>query len=119
MVENQRAIAHRRRAVAGADAQAEDRGEEIGQGREAGIRGHGRLIWKSKGAHLTRICPLPVGLHDFDMQSSGGLAGAFSVVRINGFLMSFLGALRSLAEQVAMSVRLIIGGVSTLVDKSR
>ncbi|WP_273919221.1 hypothetical protein [Pseudomonas sp. TNT2022 ID1044] len=30
--------------------------------------------------------------------------------------MSFLDALRSLAEQVADSVRLIIEGVSTLVD---
>jgi hypothetical protein len=59
------------------------------------------------------------GLHDFDMQSSGGSPGAIVWRGINGVLMSFLGALRSLAEQVAMSVRLIIGGVSTLVDKSR
>ncbi|WP_150746770.1 hypothetical protein [Pseudomonas fluorescens] len=42
------------------------------------------------------------------MQSSGGLAGGLSVVWINGFLMSFLDALRSLAEQVAVVVRLII-----------
>jgi hypothetical protein len=49
------------------------------------------------------------GLHDFDMQSSGGLAAGGVAVRINGFLMSFLDALRSLAEQVAMSVRLMIG----------
>ncbi|MCY1438966.1 hypothetical protein D9M71_551840 [compost metagenome] len=37
----------------------------------------------------------------------------FVALRINGFLMSFLDALRSLAEQVAMSVRLIIASVST------
>jgi len=47
------------------------------------------------------------------------LAGAFPVVRINGFLMSFLDALRSLAEQVAMSVRLIIEGVSTPLMSGR
>jgi hypothetical protein len=51
------------------------------------------------------------------MQSSGGLAGAFAVPWINGFLMSFLDALRSLVEQVAVVVRLIIEGVSSLVDK--
>jgi hypothetical protein len=39
--------------------------------------------------------------------------GVFVALRINGFLMSFLDALRSLAEQVAMSVRLIIASVST------
>ena len=50
------------------------------------------------------------------MQSSGGLSGAFVALRVNGVLMSFLDALRSLAEQVADSVRLIIEGVSTLVD---
>jgi hypothetical protein len=51
------------------------------------------------------------------MQSSGGLFGEFVARGINGVLMSFLDALRSLAEQVADSVRLIIGGVSTLIDK--
>ncbi|AZO87290.1 hypothetical protein BOO88_09490 [Stutzerimonas stutzeri] len=73
----------------------------------------------SKAAHVTCIYRVLGGLHDFDMQSSGGLAGAFSVVRINGFLMSFLDALRSLAEQVAMSVRLIIEGVSTPLMSGR
>ncbi|WP_449106035.1 hypothetical protein [Pseudomonas mohnii] len=73
----------------------------------------------SKAAHVTCICRVLGGPHDFDMQSSGGLTGGFAVPRINGFLMSFLDALRSLAEQVAIVVRLIIGGVSTLVDKSR
>ncbi|WP_223504510.1 MULTISPECIES: hypothetical protein [Pseudomonas] len=53
------------------------------------------------------------------MQSSGGSAGALALLLTHGVLMSFLDALRSLAEQVAMGVRLIIGGVSTLVDKSR
>jgi hypothetical protein len=53
------------------------------------------------------------------MQSSGGLAGAFAVLWNNGFVMSFLDALRSLVEQVVILVRLIIEGVSTLVDKSR
>jgi hypothetical protein len=47
------------------------------------------------------------------MQSSGGSAGAFVPVAINGVLMSFLGASRSLAAQVAVVVRLIIEGVST------
>jgi hypothetical protein len=59
------------------------------------------------------------GSHNFDMQSSGGLAGALAVLEINGVVMSFLDALRSLAEQVVDDVRLIIGSVSTLVDKSR
>lgn len=40
-------------------------------------------------------------------------------LQVNGVVMSFLVALRSLAEQVALSVRLMIEGVSTLVDKSR
>jgi hypothetical protein len=53
------------------------------------------------------------GLHDFDMQSSGGLPGAVVWRGINGVLMSFLAALRSLAEQVADSVRLMIATVST------
>jgi hypothetical protein len=42
------------------------------------------------------------------MQSSGGLVGAFAPLEINGVLMSFLDALRSLTEQVAVVVRLII-----------
>ncbi|WP_433736567.1 hypothetical protein [Pseudomonas putida] len=53
------------------------------------------------------------------MQSSGGLPDAFARPEINGVLMSFLDALRSLAEQVASGVRLMIEGVSTLVDQSR
>jgi hypothetical protein len=59
------------------------------------------------------------GLHDFDMQSSGVLHDAIIWREFNGVLMSFLDALRSLAEQVAMTVGLIIEGVSALVDKSR
>ncbi|MBD0682150.1 hypothetical protein CGA21_26275 [Pseudomonas sp. PSB11] len=67
----------------------------------------------SKAAHVTCIY-LPLGgLHDFDMQSSGGLPGAVVWRGINGVLMSFLAALRSLAEQVADSVRLMIATVST------
>jgi hypothetical protein len=53
------------------------------------------------------------GPHDFDMQCSGGVCGALVALKINGVLMSFLVASRSLAEQVAKSVRLIIEGVST------
>ncbi|PAM81804.1 hypothetical protein CES87_23215 [Pseudomonas sp. ERMR1:02] len=73
----------------------------------------------SKAAHVTCICRVLGGPHKFDMQSSGGLPDAFVGRGINGVLMSFLDALRSLAEQVAASVRLIIEGVSTLVYKSR
>lgn len=40
-------------------------------------------------------------------------------LQVNGVVMSFLVVLRSLAEQVELSVRLMIEGVSTLVDKSR
>ncbi|MBZ9782919.1 hypothetical protein K9857_15415 [Pseudomonas sp. REP124] len=47
------------------------------------------------------------------MQSSGVLPEAFLWRVVNGVLMSFLGVLRSLTEQVAMSVRLIIETVST------
>ncbi|CAI8717697.1 hypothetical protein EMIT0347P_120075 [Pseudomonas sp. IT-347P] len=47
------------------------------------------------------------------MQSSGGLFGVIYIVAINGFLMSFLVALRSLTEQVASGVRLMIESVST------
>jgi hypothetical protein len=43
------------------------------------------------------------------MQSSGGSAGVFVVLRVNGVLMSFLVALRSLAEQVVIGARLMIG----------
>jgi hypothetical protein len=62
----------------------------------------------SKAAHVTCIYRALGGLHDFDMQSSGGLAAVFVALRVNGFLMSFLDGLRSLAEQVAKSVRLMI-----------
>jgi hypothetical protein len=47
------------------------------------------------------------------MQSSGGLSGANYSEAINGLLMSFLGVLRSLTEQVAASVRPMIESVST------
>ncbi|PYY66586.1 hypothetical protein CRX42_31595 [Pseudomonas jessenii] len=63
----------------------------------------------SKAAHVTCIYPVLGGLHDFDMQSSGGISGTLVALKINGFLMSFLDGLRSLAEQVAKSVRLMIG----------
>ena len=62
----------------------------------------------SKAAHVTCNCLMLGGLHNFDMQSSGGLAGAIEVVVINGVLMSFLDALRSLAEKVAIVLGLII-----------
>jgi hypothetical protein len=52
-------------------------------------------------------------LHDFDMQSSGGSAGTCALLKTHGVLMSFLDALRSLAEQVAIGVRLIIALIST------
>jgi len=42
------------------------------------------------------------------MQSSGGLSGVNYSGAINGVLMSFLGALRSLTEQVAGRLRLMI-----------
>ncbi|AZV26035.1 hypothetical protein CT157_08430 [Pseudomonas syringae] len=50
------------------------------------------------------------------MQSSGGLSGAKYPEAVNGFLMSFLVALRSLTEQVLSGVRLMIELVSTLID---
>ena len=78
---------------------AEDQGEEIGQGREAGSRGHGRLIWGSKGAHLTRICRSPVRLHNFDMQTSGGILAITPTKRPAGDVMSFPAQPRSLTEQ--------------------
>ncbi|VVN24747.1 hypothetical protein PS645_04503 [Pseudomonas fluorescens] len=53
------------------------------------------------------------GLHDFDMQSSGVSAALLMTVLINGLLMSFLDASRSLAEQVAVCVGLMIESVST------
>ncbi|KAA0996353.1 hypothetical protein FQ192_00880 [Pseudomonas sp. ANT_J12] len=62
----------------------------------------------SKAAHVTCICPGLGALHDFDMQSSGGSGGVVAAITINGVLMSFLDALRSLAAQVAVVVRLII-----------
>jgi hypothetical protein len=63
---------------------------------------------ESKAAHVTCIYRRLGGLHDFDMQSSSGRVEAFSPLEINGVLMSFLDALRSLTEQVAVVVRLII-----------
>jgi hypothetical protein len=62
----------------------------------------------SKAGHVTRICLALGASHNFDMQSSGGLPEAFQRVVINGVLMSFLDALRSLAAQVQVGVRLII-----------
>ena len=62
----------------------------------------------NKAAHVTCIFLVLGGLHDFDMQSSSGLADAFVTVAINGLLMSFLDVLMSLTEQVVASVRLII-----------
>jgi hypothetical protein len=47
------------------------------------------------------------------MQSSGGLSGVKYSEAVNGFLMSFLVASRSLAEQVAVCVRLMIKAIST------
>jgi hypothetical protein len=47
------------------------------------------------------------------MQSSGGLSGVNYSEAINGLLMSFLVVLRSLTEQVASVVRLMIESVST------
>ena len=62
----------------------------------------------NKAAHVTCICSALGGPHNFDMQSSGGLADGFAPVAVNGLLMSFLDALRSLAEQVAVGGGLII-----------
>ncbi|MVV51237.1 hypothetical protein EJA72_23785 [Pseudomonas sp. PB120] len=62
----------------------------------------------SKAAHVTCICRVLGGLHFFDMQSSGGSARVLYLLRINGVLMSFLDALRSLTAQVAGGARLII-----------
>ncbi|WP_231987130.1 hypothetical protein [Pseudomonas prosekii] len=53
------------------------------------------------------------------MQSSGGSVRVFALVAINGLLMSFLDALRSLAEQVADGVRLIIeASVFSLINRA-
>ncbi|CAI8713180.1 transposase [Pseudomonas sp. IT-P253] len=62
----------------------------------------------SKAAHVTCICRALGGLQCFDMQSLGVLTSLFLVLEINGVLMSFLDALRSLTAQVAVGVRLII-----------
>ena len=62
----------------------------------------------SKAAHVTCIYRGLGGPHDFDMQCSGGVCGALVALKVNGVLMSFLDALRSLAEKVAIVVRLII-----------
>ncbi|MGE8151763.1 hypothetical protein ACQKP5_11000 [Pseudomonas vancouverensis] len=67
----------------------------------------------SKAAHVTCICRELGGLHDFDMQSSGGQVAERVGPRINGLLMSFLDGLVSLTEQVAIDARLMIEGVST------
>jgi hypothetical protein len=48
------------------------------------------------------------------MQSSGGSAYVLCPVRVNGVLMSFLDALRSLAEKVAVGVRLMIDASALL-----
>jgi hypothetical protein len=53
------------------------------------------------------------------MQSSGGLSGVIYSAAINGFLMSFLGVLRSLTEQVAAGVRPMIESVSTPLTVGR
>ncbi|PNA07485.1 hypothetical protein C1X30_03170 [Pseudomonas sp. FW305-BF6] len=66
-----------------------------------------------KATHVTCIYKQVGGSHDFDMQSSGGLSGAKYPDAVNGFLMSFLVASRSLAEQVLTGVRLMIGLIST------
>ncbi|RON92321.1 hypothetical protein BK668_04960 [Pseudomonas fluorescens] len=66
-----------------------------------------------KATHVTCIYPRVGGLHDLHMQSSGGLSGAIYSEAINGLLMSFLGVLRSLTEQVAAGVRPMIESVST------
>ncbi|WP_259741251.1 hypothetical protein [Pseudomonas fluorescens] len=58
-------------------------------------------------------------MHGFDMQSSGGFSGVIYIGAINGFLMSFLVALRSLTEQVASGVRLMIESVSTPLMSGR
>ncbi|QAX87682.1 hypothetical protein C2E19_09685 [Pseudomonas sp. DTU12.3] len=61
-----------------------------------------------KATHVTCIYTGVGGPHDFDMQSSGGLSGANYPEAVNGLLMSFLVVLRSLTEQVACGVRLMI-----------
>ncbi|QJP98517.1 hypothetical protein C6Y56_08290 [Pseudomonas fluorescens] len=66
-----------------------------------------------KATHVTCIYKEVGGPRDFDMQSSGGLSGAKYPDAVNGFLMSFLVALRSLTEQVLSGVRLMIGAIST------
>ncbi|KAA6171622.1 hypothetical protein F3K50_17160 [Pseudomonas marginalis] len=63
---------------------------------------------RSKAAHLTCICRFPVGPHNFDMQSSGGILTEFPTVRPAGNLMSFLAYPRSQSEQVARGGGLMI-----------
>ncbi|OPB05853.1 hypothetical protein BFW91_21520 [Pseudomonas fluorescens] len=65
-------------------------------------------MWGSKGAHLTRIWPVPVGRHNLDMQSSGGILAPYSTNRAAGDVMSFLAYLRSQPEQVQDPGRLMI-----------
>ncbi|CAI8983641.1 hypothetical protein PU99_23585 [Pseudomonas putida] len=62
----------------------------------------------SKAAHVTCICRVLGGLHDFDMQSSGGPTASLARLMTHGVLMSFLDGSRSLAEKVTLCVRLII-----------
>jgi hypothetical protein len=64
--------------------------------------------FRSKAAHVTCIYGRAGGLHDFDMQSTGAMTGVLVGLGINGVLMSFLDALRSLAEQVGEGARLMI-----------
>ncbi|RON65818.1 hypothetical protein BK671_17630 [Pseudomonas fluorescens] len=72
-----------------------------------------------KARHVTCIWQGVGGMHGFDMQSSGGFSGVIYIGAINGFLMSFLVALRSLTEQVASGVRLMIESVSTPLMSGR
>ncbi|KAA0947338.1 hypothetical protein FQ186_04205 [Pseudomonas sp. ANT_H14] len=68
------------------------------------------MVWPSggKAAHLTRIWSAPVGLHNFDMQSSGGIVTRCPITRPAGDVMSFPAYLRSQSEQVARGSRLMI-----------
>ncbi|TFY92231.1 hypothetical protein DYL59_03310 [Pseudomonas kairouanensis] len=65
-------------------------------------------MWGSKGAHLTRNWPIPVGLHNFDMQSSGGILTSSPTKHPTGVVMSFPACMRSLTEQVQGPVGLMI-----------
>ncbi len=68
-------------------------------------------MFRPSGCKATHVTCIYTGVgepHDCDMQSSGGLSGVNYSGAINGVLMSFLVALRSLTEQVAGGVRLMI-----------